>query len=80
LKDAVIPVPDDVVKQVRIGRQPNSRTRVVFDLKGNGARYSVYTLYDPYRIVRGLRAKASGLTGHCESSRCGQHRASPAHE
>ena len=51
LKDAVIPVPDDVVKQVRIGRQPNSRTRVVFDLKGNGARYSVYTLYDPYRIV-----------------------------
>jgi N-acetylmuramoyl-L-alanine amidase len=50
LKDAVIPFPDDVVKQVRIGRQPNSRTRVVLDLKGN-ARYSVYTLYDPYRIV-----------------------------
>jgi N-acetylmuramoyl-L-alanine amidase len=41
---------DDVVKQVRIGRQPNSRTRVVLDLKGD-ARYSVYTLYDPYRIV-----------------------------
>jgi N-acetylmuramoyl-L-alanine amidase len=35
---------------VRIGRQPNSRTRVVLDLKGD-ARYSVYTLYDPYRIV-----------------------------
>jgi N-acetylmuramoyl-L-alanine amidase len=51
LKDAVIPFPDDVVKQVRVGRQPNSRTRVVFDLKGNAARYSVYTLYDPYRIV-----------------------------
>ena len=50
LKDAVIPFPDDVVKQVRIGRQPNSRTRVVLDLKGT-ARYSVYTLYDPYRIV-----------------------------
>jgi N-acetylmuramoyl-L-alanine amidase len=41
---------DDVVKQVRVGRQPNSRTRVVLDLKGD-ARYSVYTLYDPYRIV-----------------------------
>jgi hypothetical protein len=26
LKDAVIPSPDDVVKQVRVGRQPNSRT------------------------------------------------------
>jgi N-acetylmuramoyl-L-alanine amidase len=51
LKDAVIPFPDDVVKQVRIGRQPNSRTRVVLDLKSNDARYSVYTLYDPYRIV-----------------------------
>ncbi|HKH71521.1 MAG TPA: N-acetylmuramoyl-L-alanine amidase [Vicinamibacterales bacterium] len=50
LKDAVIPFPDDVVKQVRIGRQPNSRTRVVLDLKGD-ARYSVYTLYNPYRIV-----------------------------
>ena len=50
LKDAVIPYQDDVVKQVRIGRQPNSRTRVVLDLKGD-ARYSVYTLYDPYRIV-----------------------------
>jgi N-acetylmuramoyl-L-alanine amidase len=51
LKDAVIPFPDDVVKQVRIGRQPNSRTRVVLDLKQKDARYSVYTLYDPYRIV-----------------------------
>jgi len=51
LKDAVIPFPDDVVKQVRIGRQPNSRTRVVLDLKQKEARYSVYTLYDPYRIV-----------------------------
>jgi N-acetylmuramoyl-L-alanine amidase len=51
LKDAVIPFPDDVVKQVRIGRQPNSRTRVVLDLKQRDARYSVYTLYDPYRIV-----------------------------
>jgi N-acetylmuramoyl-L-alanine amidase len=51
LKDAVIPFSDDLVKQVRIGRQPNSRTRVVLDLKQKDARYSVYTLYDPYRIV-----------------------------
>ena len=51
LKDAVIPFPDDVVKQVRIGRQPKERTRVVLDLKQRDARYSVYTLYDPYRIV-----------------------------
>jgi hypothetical protein len=51
LRDAVIPFSDDLVKQVRIGRQPNSRTRVVLDLKQKDARYSVYTLYDPYRIV-----------------------------
>jgi N-acetylmuramoyl-L-alanine amidase len=51
LTDAVIPFPDDVVKQVRVGRQPNQRTRVVLDLKSDAGRYSVYTLYDPYRIV-----------------------------
>jgi len=51
LRDAAIPFPDDVVKQVRIGRQPKERTRVVLDLKASDARYSVYTLYEPYRIV-----------------------------
>jgi N-acetylmuramoyl-L-alanine amidase len=61
LKDAVIPFPDDVVKQVRIGRQPNSRTRVVLDLKGD-ARYSVYTLYDPYRIVVDFERKRAVTT------------------
>jgi len=50
LKDVVIPFADDVVKQVRIGRQADARTRVVLDLRGAG-RYSIYTLYDPYRIV-----------------------------
>jgi len=50
LKDATVPFPDDVVRQARIGRQADSRTRVVFDLDGAG-RYSVYSLYNPYRIV-----------------------------
>jgi N-acetylmuramoyl-L-alanine amidase len=50
LKDATLPFPDDVVRQVRVGRQANSRTRVVFDLQAAG-RYSVYSLYNPYRIV-----------------------------
>ncbi len=50
LKDATVPFPDDVVKQVRIGRQADNRTRVVFDLQGS-SRYSVYSLYNPYRIV-----------------------------
>jgi N-acetylmuramoyl-L-alanine amidase len=58
LKDAVIPFADDVVKQVRIGRQADARTRVVLDLRGAG-RYSVYTLYDPYRIVIDFERQSS---------------------
>jgi N-acetylmuramoyl-L-alanine amidase len=50
IKDAVIPFADDVVRQVRIGRQTESRTRVVMDLNGAG-RHSIYTLYNPYRVV-----------------------------
>jgi N-acetylmuramoyl-L-alanine amidase len=50
IKDATIPFPDDVVRKVRIGRQTESRTRVVMDLAGAG-RYSIYTLYNPYRVV-----------------------------
>jgi N-acetylmuramoyl-L-alanine amidase len=50
LRDAAIPFTDDVVKQVRVGRQLDNRTRVVLDLNGAG-RYSVYSLYNPYRIV-----------------------------
>ena len=50
LKDATITFADDVVRQARIGRQPDSRTRVVFDMQG-AARYSVYSLYNPYRVV-----------------------------
>jgi N-acetylmuramoyl-L-alanine amidase len=50
IKDATIPFSDDVVRKVRIGRQTESRTRVVMDLSGAG-RYSIYTLYNPYRVV-----------------------------
>ena len=50
LQDAAIAFPDDVVRQARIGQQQDSRTRVVFDLQSAG-RHSVYSLYNPYRIV-----------------------------
>jgi N-acetylmuramoyl-L-alanine amidase len=42
--------PDDVVRQIRLGRLQDARTRVTLDLQ-NAARHSVYALYDPYRIV-----------------------------
>ena len=50
LKDATLAFPDDVVRNIRVGRQLDARTRVVFDLEGT-ARYSVYSLYNPYRLV-----------------------------
>ena len=40
----------DVVRQVRLGRHPNNTTRVVLDATGVSS-YSVYPLYDPYRLV-----------------------------
>jgi N-acetylmuramoyl-L-alanine amidase len=40
----------DLVRQIRIGRHPNSTTRVVLDAIGV-ASYSVYARYDPYRLV-----------------------------
>jgi N-acetylmuramoyl-L-alanine amidase len=57
LKDATIPFPDGVVRQVRVGRQLNQRTRVVLDLSGAGA-HSVYAVYNPFRVVIDFRAPA----------------------
>jgi N-acetylmuramoyl-L-alanine amidase len=41
---------DDLVKAVRLGPRPGGTTRVVLDLE-RSAHFSVFTLYDPYRIV-----------------------------
>jgi N-acetylmuramoyl-L-alanine amidase len=49
LKDAVLRYPSDIVRQIRVGRHPNA-IRVVLDLEGV-SRHSVYTLYNPFRIV-----------------------------
>ncbi len=40
----------DLVRQVRVGRQPNNTVRVVLDVVGISS-YSVYPLYNPYRLV-----------------------------
>jgi N-acetylmuramoyl-L-alanine amidase len=49
LKDAVLRYPSEIVRQIRIGRHPHA-TRVVLDFEEVG-RHSVYTLYNPFRIV-----------------------------
>lgn len=42
--------PSDIVRQVRVGQQPDDITRVVLDLD-QGSRYSVFPLYNPFRLV-----------------------------
>ncbi|MBL8141290.1 MAG: AMIN domain-containing protein, partial [Acidobacteria bacterium] len=67
LQDRVLSFADDVVRQVRVGRRPAQSTRVVLDLEGV-SRYSVFTLYTPFRIVvdleraRGTRAVRPDVT------------------
>jgi N-acetylmuramoyl-L-alanine amidase len=41
---------DGIVRQIRVGRQPEETTRVVLDVDG-AVRHSVFTLYNPYRLV-----------------------------
>ena len=50
LSEKALSFPDDVVRQIRVARQQDARTRVVLNLQG-AARHSVYALYSPYRIV-----------------------------
>jgi N-acetylmuramoyl-L-alanine amidase len=50
LNGATLSFPDDVVRQIRVGRQIDARTRVAFDFSGS-PRYSMYSLYNPYRLV-----------------------------
>jgi N-acetylmuramoyl-L-alanine amidase len=40
----------DLIRQVRLGRHPNSTTRVVLDA-ADVTSYSVYPLYNPFRLV-----------------------------
>jgi N-acetylmuramoyl-L-alanine amidase len=50
LQDAALRYDSDVVREIRFGRHANSTTRIVVDVEDVG-RYSVFTLYNPYRIV-----------------------------
>jgi N-acetylmuramoyl-L-alanine amidase len=50
LVDKVLSFSDDVVQQIRVGRHPDSTVRVVLDLE-RVQRYSVFTLYSPFRLV-----------------------------
>lgn len=50
LADKVLTYPGDIVSKIRVGRHPDSTVRVVLDLE-EVSRYSVFTLYGPFRLV-----------------------------
>jgi N-acetylmuramoyl-L-alanine amidase len=50
LADKALKYTDDVVREIRLGRHPQNTTRVVFDTEGTQS-YSVFTLYNPYRLI-----------------------------
>jgi N-acetylmuramoyl-L-alanine amidase len=58
LQDATLKYDEDVVKEIRLGRHPQNTVRVVLDLTGADA-YSVYSLYNPYRLVVDVRRPAA---------------------
>ena len=58
LADAAIKFTDgDVVREIRLGRHPNNTTRVVIDTEGVES-HSVFTLYNPYRVIVDFRRSA----------------------
>ncbi len=66
LREAPLLFAADALKQVRLGKRDDGSTRVAMDLDGV-ARYSVFTLYNPFRLVvdfeRSPSASAASTTG-----------------
>ena len=58
LQDAVLKYDDDVVREIRLGRHPRNTTRIVMDMDAVEA-YSVFTLYNPFRLVVDFKRAAS---------------------
>jgi N-acetylmuramoyl-L-alanine amidase len=58
LQDATLRFTDDLVREVRLGRHPQNTTRVVFDMEGIDS-YSVFTLYNPFRLLIDFKASGS---------------------
>jgi N-acetylmuramoyl-L-alanine amidase len=54
LTDAVLTYTDTTVKNIRLGRPRQDTTRLVIDLDGVDS-YSVFALYNPYRLTIDLR-------------------------
>ena len=62
LLDATLKFSDDLVREVRLGRHPKNTTRIVFDMEGADS-YSVFTLYNPFRLIVDFTARRAQKTG-----------------
>ena len=58
LMDKVLTYGSDVVSKIRVGRHPDNTVRVVLDLE-DVSKYSVFTLYSPFRLVIDAERTAS---------------------
>ncbi len=62
LLDATLKYTDDLVREVRLGRHPKNTTRIVFDMEGADS-YSVFTLYNPFRLIVDFTARNAQRNG-----------------
>ena len=62
LLDATMKFSDDVVREIRLGRHPQNTTRVVLDTEGVDS-YSVFTLYEPFRVIVDFKRSSSVAAG-----------------
>jgi N-acetylmuramoyl-L-alanine amidase len=58
LRDRTLTYPDDIVREIRLGRHPQNTTRVVLDTEGVES-FSVFTLYNPYRVIVDFRRRGA---------------------
>jgi N-acetylmuramoyl-L-alanine amidase len=58
LRDRTLTYPDDIVREIRLGRHPQNTTRVVMNTEGVES-FSVFTLYNPYRLIVDFRRQGA---------------------
>ena len=67
LLDATLKYSDDVVREIRLGRHPRNITRVVMDTDGVES-YSVFTLYNPFRLIVDFKRSANAPPASASST------------
>jgi N-acetylmuramoyl-L-alanine amidase len=58
LREKTLSYPDDIVREIRLGRHPQNTTRVVMNTEGVES-FSVFTLYNPYRLIVDFRRQGA---------------------